>query len=256
MTTPKHLTGGHWYLPDGTPMHFVEKKAGGLRPTTLADAKKMGNLLPSVTTIDKILDKPQLNEWRINNAILAACTTPRIEGESEDDFCRRVREVDAESVSDTAKQIGTDVHNAIEMSLSGNPYELTLEPFVKPVVSAVLEMGRVVCLEKTLIGEDYAGRVDCIVENDATITIVDFKTTGAKALPKKSYPEHQRQLAAYAATIGNTGNKRIQTANIYISTVREGEISVCINPDWQDSYQAFKLIVKLWQILNNYTPNK
>jgi len=254
MNIPKHLTGGHWYLPDGTPMHFVEKKAGGLRPTTLADAKKLGNLLPSVTTIDKILDKPQLNEWRINNAILAACTTPRIEGESEDDFCRRVREVDAESVSDTAKQLGTDLHNAIEMSLSGNPYELTLEPFVKPVVSAVLEMGRVVCLEKTLIGEDYAGKTDCIVENDATITIIDFKTTGAKTLPAKSYPEHQRQLAAYAACIGSTGNKRIQTANIYISTVRQGEITVCINPDWETSFKAFKLITNLWQILNNYTP--
>jgi hypothetical protein len=92
------------------------------------------------------------------------------------------------------------------------------------------------------------------VENDATITIIDFKTTGAKTLPAKSYPEHQRQLAAYAACIGNTGNKRIQTANIYISTVRQGEITVCINPEWETSFKAFKLITNLWQILNNYTP--
>jgi hypothetical protein len=36
----KNMGGGHWYQPDGTPLHQVPKADGkGMRDTTLADAK-------------------------------------------------------------------------------------------------------------------------------------------------------------------------------------------------------------------------
>ena len=249
-------SGGHYYTITGESFHFIEKKDGsGLRPTTLADARKL-NLLPSVTTIDKILDKPQLTAWKIDNALTAAITTPRLPNETDDDFKARVLAVDVESISDAAKQLGTDVHDAIEKALTAQPYNEALTPYVKPVVETVAQFGAVVWAEKTVVGEGYAGRGDLLMENDEWLTFLDFKTTGAKTLPKKSYDEHKRQLAAYAATLGNTGNKRIRTANIYISTTRPGEVSVCINDEWQEDFATFKMIVALWQRLNNFTPKQ
>jgi hypothetical protein len=253
---PKHITGGHWYSVTGEPCHFVEKKDGsGLRSTTLADARK-NNWLPSVTTIDKILDKPQLTAWKVDNALTACITTPRLPNETDDEFKARVLAVDVESISDAAKQIGTDVHDAIEKALAGQEYPESLKPYVAPVLAALNQFGKVAWTEKVLVGVGYAGRADCMMENEEWITMVDFKTTGSKKLPTKSYDEHRRQLSAYSKCIGNTGNKRIRTANIYISTVRQGEISVCVNEDWQQDFSVFAKIVELWQLLNNFKPQQ
>ena len=60
----KQDNGGHWYSRTGEPMHWVKRASGeGTRPTTLADARKL-DLLPSVTTILRTLDKPPLNRWK------------------------------------------------------------------------------------------------------------------------------------------------------------------------------------------------
>ena len=266
---PKHLSGGHWYNINGEPCHYVEKKAGGLRPTTLADARKL-NLLPSVTTLLKCLDKPALNEWRIRNAIEATLTTPRLPDEPLDEFAARIMAVDVESVSDAAKERGTAIHDALEECLSNgdvkglaDDYEelvsqstVELSSYVLPALNAINEIGKPVIVESVLIGKGYAGRVDCVLENVECMTIIDFKTTGAKKLPAKSYTEHRLQLSAYAAALGNTANKRIQTANLYISTTRPGEIALAINEDWQADYKAFGLVAELWQILNSYTCNQ
>lgn len=255
MPIPKHLTGGHWYCAKtGEPRHFIEKKDGsGPRKTTLADAKKNG-WLPSPTSILRVLDKPALNEWRVRNAIEATLTTPHIVGESVDDFAARVMSVDAESIGDAAKQMGTDIHDVIEANLVGNIWNTKLFLYVKPVADKVLEMGRVVATEKVLVGDGYAGRTDCIVENDEFVTVIDFKTTGSEKLAVKSYPEWRYQLAAYGKALGNTGNKRIRTCNIPISTRRPGELSVLINDDWEEDYATFDLIKQLWCRINNYHP--
>ena len=81
---------GHWYTADGEPAYTVERSDGkGYRNTTLRDAKKLG-LLPSVTTILSLAAKPLLQNWLQQQAILAALTLPRNEGESEDDYLDRV----------------------------------------------------------------------------------------------------------------------------------------------------------------------
>lgn len=249
------INSGHYYDTDGNPKYFVEKKAGGLRPTTIADARKNG-WLPSPTTILKMLDKPALTEWHKRNAIMAALTTPRIDGEADDAFAERVLRVDAESISDAAKDLGTQVHDAIEKTLNGESQNLTeqIAACVNATMDACKQFGRIIFTERVLVGKGYAGRTDAAFESDYVVTIVDFKTTGAKELPKKSYNEHRYQLASYAKAFGFTGNKRIQTANIYISTVRQGEVSVCINEDWEADFEAFDLTRKLWCIVNNYQP--
>lgn len=244
----------HWYTKEGLPCYEVKRAKGdGMRPTTLADARKL-NLLPSVTTITRVLNAPALVEWKIRNAIEAALTTPRMDGESIDDFASRVLAVDTESIADAAKQLGTDVHTAIELALAGEPYQADLERFVAPACVEVRRLGYIAATERILVGESYAGKTDCITENDGEITVWDFKTTKAKKLPKESYPEHRLQLAAYAGALGNTGNKRVTTFNIYISTINPGQISVCENADWQSDFAMFKRTLELWQWMNDYRP--
>jgi hypothetical protein len=224
-----------------------------MRSTTLADARKL-NLLPSVTTITKVLATPSLIEWLRREAALAVATTPRRPDEPLDDFVERCLTVDAEATADAAKQLGSDIHDAIEKMLSGEMVSSALAIFAETAADKVRDFGRVVATEKILVGDGYAGKTDCITEAEHFFTVWDFKTTGAKVLPKKSYFEHLMQTAAYAKALGNVGNKQIRTANIYISTTRPGEISVCTQDDWDKSYRAFELCRELWQIQNGYFP--
>ena len=245
--------GGHFYAKDGTPCHFIEKKDGsGTRATTVADARKNG-WLPSPTTILATLAKPALNEWLRQTAALAVLTTPRQDGEDIDSFVDRALSVDANSISDAAKERGTIIHDELEKRLAGvcGTYNTLLDEYVNPVISEVNKLGRVVMTEKVLVGDGYAGRVDCVVESES-ITVIDFKTTGAKKLPKKPYDEHLLQISAYCKALGNTGDKPIKYAVIYISSVRPGEVNVCEGADWQDNFElGFKPIMAYYKWSNN-----
>lgn len=244
----------HWYTKEGTACHEVPyaDPGKGMRSTTLADARKL-KLLPSVTTICNVLDKPALTEWKIRNAIEAALTTPRNPDESLDDFATRVLAVDTESISDTARGLGMDIHDGIESLLAGKTYHPELALFIQPAAAIVTAAGRVIATEKIVVGEGYAGKTDCITEGNA-ITVWDFKSTSARKLPAKSYPEHRLQLAAYAAALGNTGGEPITTVNIYISTINPGEIVVCENQDWKADFAIFKKVCELWCWQNNFIP--
>ena len=248
-------SSNHWYTRAGAACYEVPYKdpSKGMRSTTLADARKL-NLLPSVTTITKVLAAPSLIEWLRREAAIAAVTTPRLHAETDDAFVDRVLAVDAESVADAAKQLGSDIHDAIERGLNASGYRDDLSQFVVPAIKSVVAFGRVSATEKILVGDGYAGKTDCITEADHFFTVWDFKTTGAKVLPSKSYPEHRLQLAACAAALGNTGTKQIITRNIYISTTRPGEIRVVENPDWQIDFAVFQMVCKIWQWQNNYQP--
>lgn len=244
----------HWYSPlDGKPCHWQEKKDGsGTTPTTLAHAKRLG-LYPSVTTVLRALAKPALTEWLCRNAATAALTTPRIDGETLDAFLERILRKDATDESEKAKDLGTRIHAVIEEWLNGFPVaDFTLTPFVDAVMSVIKPLGRVVWTERILIGDGYAGKADALFESEEAITLVDFKTT--KNVPKKQWWEHQLQLALYALCLGNTGNKRIRIANVYISTTTHGEVVLHSMSDWDSPAKAGKLIVQYWQIANDYYP--
>ena len=75
----------HWYTQDGKPFYEIENKSapGTMRRVTLRDARKL-NLVPSVTTITGVISKPQLEAWKIEQAILASLTLPRTPKESDD----------------------------------------------------------------------------------------------------------------------------------------------------------------------------
>ena len=251
--------GGHWYSLAGKPMHEVDKADGsGTTPTTLRHAKKL-NLLPSVTTYLKILDKPALTAWKVEQAVLAVMTTPRLPEEADDAFIHRVLSKDKEQDKerDAAAQFGTAIHAEIEHALAGESVGAEMQQYVAPVLAELNKFGKLKASEVVVVGAGYAGRTDVIMESDDEITVIDFKTTKAKKLPTESYAEHKCQLAAYGQSFRSSG-KKIRGVNIYISTVNKGEISVCNNlpEEIEAAYGAFEKIVGVWQWMNKYKPQQ
>lgn len=253
--------GGHWYTTDGKPMYEVPSKTGAMRPTTLRDARKL-NLLPSVTTILKVLHKQGLVDWMIEQAVLAALTTPRNEGEELDAFVHRVLHTERvqDQESQKARDRGTEIHNGIETILSGGKVSDDLLPWVKPVTDYLqAEFNEVISVERILIGDGYAGRTDLIALKDKTAWVLDFKTAKKLPLNSKSWDEHVLQLGAYAHAYcrqDRVDPNLIRTGNIYISTIEQGEFIVAPHePDWVNVYiHGFHPLVKYWQWVNDYRP--
>lgn len=257
--------GGHYYALDGTPMHTVPKKDGTPRNTTIADARKL-NLLPSVTQVLKILDKPSLRQWMIRQAVYAVTTAPDVPGESLDEKIARIldQEAQQDEESKIAMDRGTQIHAALENYFLGKEVDPVIMEWIEPCAKAVCQRGQLVTCEKILVGKGYAGKVDLILESTDHWLILDWKS--CKKLPEKgAWLEHRLQAAAYAQafwiTIGNKSSngeyKPIRTANAYICTIDPGQFIICDHdPDWKNSYLAFDHILQTWCYINSYIPKQ
>lgn len=252
---PTQSDSAHWYSCDGIPCYTqIAKSTGQPRPTTLADARKQ-NLLPSVTTLLRVLNKPALNDWITEQAVLAVLTTPRLPNEPDDQFVQRVLHTERiqDQESQKARDLGTDIHAALEARFTGAQLDESLIPWIQPAYEAVTKQcPTVVATEVVLVGNGYAGKCDLIAQDEQCWEwIFDFKTT--KKLPsKESYWEHKLQTAAYLQCRPN-GRRH---ANVYISTLEQGQFVIHDNGDYAAPYEAFRHLVRYWQIANNYTPEQ
>ena len=184
---------GHWYLPDGSPAYRIIGKNGKERNSTVKDAREHG-LLPSVTTIIGCASKPALDVWKQQQAILAALTLPRLEGESEEDWLSRVVS-DSKETAKQAAERGTQIHGVIEAFYEGI-YIPELPPYVRAVENAINEHfgSQLWISEKSFAYGGFGGKCDLVAKSGF---VVDFKTT-EKDLDKLDYYfDHQMQLAAY-----------------------------------------------------------
>ena len=166
----------HWYRRDGEPLHSVLSAKGSLqtatmRPTTLRDARKLG-LLPSVTNVLGVINKPELVEWKMTQAVLAALTLPRQEGEDLGVFAKRVVE-DAQSQVRTAVDFGSAFHAGAEQVAK------TLEVDPAEPYAAWLNLHRdwfqancvrLLWTERVLVNTElgYAGTADLLIEHQPT----------------------------------------------------------------------------------------
>lgn len=252
---PTQSDSAHWYTASGEACYTqIAKSTGQPRPTTLADARKQ-NLLPSVTTVLKLLNKPALTDWLIEQACLAVLTTPRSAEEPLDAFVERVLHVEKvqDQESQKARDLGTDIHAALEARFTGAQLDETLLPWIQPAYEAVIKQcPTVVATEVVLVGNGYAGKCDLIAQDEQCWEwIFDFKTT--KKLPlKESYWEHKLQTAAYLKCRPN-GKRH---ANVYISTAEQGAFVIHDNGDYAAPFAAFECLVRYWQIANNYKPEQ
>lgn len=256
-TAAKVHNGGasHWYDRTGKPMHFIERSDGqGTRPATLRDAKKLG-LLPSPTSILKVLRAPQLEAWLQEQCCLAVLTAPRKPGEELDAFVKRVlqEERQQDEQAKAARDLGTAIHDGIEQVLKGGKCPKELEAFVMPAVAEMMQFGELKATEEVVVGDRCAGRLDARFWDDEALrmTVCDIKTTGNP--PKYgSWLEHKLQLSFYAEALPPM---EIQTANVYISTKEAGVVVVDVHKDWRQTYErGFKPLLDFWCFMHDYTP--
>jgi hypothetical protein len=247
---------GHYYAADGTAVFEVPNKSkGGMRPTTLRDCKSLG-LMPSVTTIMKVLASPELDRWKQQQVLLASLTLPRNSEESDEDYCSRIIEDAFRQVQDAA-DLGTNIHKALEQHFQGDFYDQAMEEYIAPVKKWA-EHNRVKFLkhELRLVNKEigYAGTTDALIEKDGVLYVLDFKSRKTKPdFDIKPWSKEPMQIAAYAKIVGAP-----RGVNVYISTTEPGRIGEA----WYDEatltseYEAFTHVVALWQHANKYTPPK
>ena len=262
-------TAGHWYTIDGAPAYEVCKKDGtGKRPTTLRDARVLG-LLPSVTGVLGILDKPQLVMWKQKQAILAAREVAMAEGEDLDAWTDRVLAKAAEPVAEAA-DLGSRIHGAIETACAGGRWDQkALGPYVQPILNWILGKlaagGKIVAQENIVVNrtDGYAGRLDIAIEMpDRRVWFIDWKSR--KTRPSASdpeafapYPTQRLQLAAYAAIWANEkglGWQAVHCANVITSSTEPGRWGVAEHKDPEGAYGAFRAVLDIWRWNKAYDP--
>jgi hypothetical protein len=207
-------------------MHWYDKNGNARYDANLKTAKSEG-LLPSVTSIDKVIANYGLEQYKIRQMFNAAQTVHR-DGESDYEYYRKVKRQADKHARDAAK-LGTVVHHLIERYLFGRPLFFH---GMRSDVWQIFEMARrwiddniehVVSVEDVLVAEDYAGKADCIAWlHDGYRYIIDWKTTDPAGKLKKDgqpkkgrmfYDSHCRQLAALAAAHGTD-----KVMNVVVST--------------------------------------
>src|SRR5690606_5784647 len=128
----------HWYDRQGKPCYEQPTQKGGLRATNLRDARKLG-LVPSVTTVLSVIDKPALGTWKVKQGILAALTLPRQPDESEDAWLARILTDSGEQAKAAAEE-GTRIHDQCERALKGLSVIEDYRPHVEGVKACLAEL--------------------------------------------------------------------------------------------------------------------
>ena len=161
---------GHWYDQDGNPAYTIIGANGSERNTTLRDARKL-QLVPSVTTILGIAAKPALENWKVDQAIMAATTLEQHSSETLDEFRSRIK-WQSKQAGKKAAERGTQIHALIEMGFKGKK--------VSDVYRHVRNYLEVLCPGETWMAEEsftsrlgFGGKMDLRSKSGV---FVDFKT--------------------------------------------------------------------------------
>jgi hypothetical protein len=256
----KSGVNAHWYAGDGTPAHRQPSKVGGERATTIKDARTLG-LFPSVTSILSVLAKPGLENWKIDQAVLAARANPKQDSESDEYWLQRVREASFTQVEEAA-DLGSKIHHALDGAFRGEPVPTDVEAYVRPALdwraSVAIET---VDTEVTVVDpvNGYAGTVDCAFRFGVKgCGILDWKSRKTKPGQKVTpYDGQGLQLAAYAGAYW--GPQWLDTcliANVYVSTTEPGRVEVCKHDGARELYDTFLALCQVWRHLRGYDPRQ
>ena len=249
----------HFYDRAGSPMYEVQSRNGLMRPTTLADARKL-DLVPSTTkVIGDTARRPGLERYWEDQLLDSALTLQIIEGELADQRKQRIRE-DAKEHSRKAAERGTELHKAIENYIQGNG-DLVPDQFAAHVSKLDETLGQYgIDLWKGKAEHSFAsssfgygGKIDW--HNDHIL--IDFKIKDEiKNVKKLAWPEHCWQLAAYDIGIGGYSlwNHR-RLINVFIG-VDDCEVRI---HEWEPEdakkgWNIFEHLLAFWRLKNDYNP--
>ncbi len=240
----------HFYDKDGKPAYEVpNRSAGGMRPTTITDARKHG-YVASVTTIMGQLDKPGLEYWKRTQLIEALKT---LDWHAEGSIYDLFKQADLLVEDKKGNKRGTEVHDRLEKYfLTGKVVkkDSLIILSVQAIIEARMEIKGAVPERSFYREEGFGGKVDLC--NPDENWVIDFKTKAKDKLTEKEliYDEHLMQLAAYRKGLD------LPTArcyNLFISTTKPGEVLLVEHKeeDLQRGWKMFELLLLFWRIKNN-----
>ena len=241
----------HWYGRDGTPAYTVQAKAGHQRPTTLADARKLG-LVPSVTTIIKCADKPGLTNWMIDQAILSALTFPRKPDEPlSDDLMAKIKQ-DSKEQARKAAERGTAIHAAIQGHYEGKTPPEEFWPHVRGAAAEVERwMKGPWTAERSFSHQmGFGGKVDL----SHPWAVLDFKSKEFGPEDKlQTWDEQAMQIGAYRDGLGTP---RAAGAIVYVSATHPGLAKLIEIPEAElvRGWKCFYSLLQFWKAKNNFDP--
>lgn len=165
-------------------------------PKKFSDYKIDNKSVPGVTTILRVIGKPELETWM-----------------------RKVGFEEADKIKIEAASWGDKVHNALEDKLM-HSIDST-DPAIKLIVDnyviwAADKVEKIIALEEAVYNDElkYAGTCDQVaLMKDGTLAILDFKTSNSV------WPEYGLQLSAYRncnRTHNNLFNPREITKSIIV----------------------------------------
>lgn len=241
---------GHWYTRAGEPAYTYENDSGETKKTTLRQARKL-DLVPSVTSILGIADKPALTHWKILQAIQATKDIRRSDYEDEGSHLKAVLR-ESKRVGREAAERGTEIHGMIEKGFKGG--------FEGPAYLAVRSVLDVVFPDESWQAEEsfcsksgYGGKIDLC---SSAGVFVDFKTKdnlAEKTISSLVYDEHGMQLSAYANGMNFLNPERL---SIFID--RDDHSVVKFHLWDKESHsrhlEMFEALLKYWQLSKNYNP--
>ncbi len=238
----------HWYRKDGTPAYTVIGANGQERGTTLRDARKEG-LLPSVTSIIRLAAAPALEKWKREQLLLAGLTLPRISGEVESEWLRRV-EQDSQEQGKKAAERGVAIHAAIEQHFRGQVPDHDYFPWVQKAKEALRD-----CLPEgdkwraehcfaSPLG--YGGRCDL----HSPEWVIDVKS---KDGPRADvYDEHLMQLGAcrYGVKLPNA-----RCGILFVDRLTPGAKLVEVDPaDAERGLEMFQALLTFYRAKSGHRP--
>jgi hypothetical protein len=218
----------HWYNDKGelVPDFNLRSKAS---KQLYRDRK----IFPSHTTIP--MEKAMsygLKTWIEDQLIMSALTTPRIEGESDEDFIKRIRQ-HAQEEKEAAAEFGTTMHNLIERVLKNEciqmaGYSETIQHGLISVKEWIDEnIERPILIESTEINfiERYAGKLDLYCElKSGEFALIDWKTKKTEYGKKIYGYDNYIQLASQAMLIHD--KKVDRYFNGFISSTEPGRFEL------------------------------
>jgi hypothetical protein len=187
---------------------------------------KSEKIVPGVTTIPGILNKPALVKWANNLGLQG---------------------IDSSKYVDETAQIGTLAHYLIECWLKSIDPDLSdYSPNqITPAVNAVQKFHNwrennkfeVIESETMLVSEKkkFGGAIDCYCLLNGKKTLLDFKTS------KAIYPEHQMQASAYEYLLVDNG-RQVEDVRI-----------LRIGRDETEGFEDFQIVnrKKLFKVFNH-----
>ena len=206
-----------------------------------------GDLVPSVTNIIGVLDKPALPRWSALEVAKKAWELRLSLANMEEADAVDVLKGAPWRKSGRAADRGTTIHAYLEARMLGLTPEIVEGEALRyrDAAEAWLDewQPEVIATERTVFGPDYAGTGDLWCRRDGKVTIVDFKTS------KAIYKEAALQIAAlWAAPVQADGtvDPAPDDAEGWVVRIGEDGFEARQVVDLAGNYEVFRSLIDAW----------